>query len=76
MTANYNKKTGHYEVYDSQLGTIMPYPEHAEPSYEDALKQMQLNGEYCGVCKAECLVMSHQLCCHDMARYGQCQHPQ
>lgn len=52
MTAIFNRKTGRYECYDSQVGDVVVIPEREHLSLEEEREMLAQSGEWCGCCKA------------------------
>lgn len=76
MAWMYNKDTGVYECYDSQVGGVVQQLPEERLTFEQELDKSKLQpGEYCGACDHDpCLVELGKLCCHEMVRYGHCGH--
>jgi len=69
MSGQWNSETQRYEVYSTLEGGMVP------TGSDRGFYNLHDDPEYCGSCKTTpCLVNSGKVCCHNMVRYGYCQH--
>lgn len=68
MSGQWNPETQRYEVYSTLEGGMVP------TGSDRGFSNPHDDPDYCGSCKGNCLVDSGEACCHNMVRYGYCQH--